>query len=159
VAAIYFTLAGIALYLAADWLLERIELRRGERLEHRTLVFFGILLGLALVTFPLLQRLLEWFEQTGSLDIGQGYEARNPAYITGLSSIRPFAISVRTEREEGSPMPESEEGRPVEDDGRVPFMQGLLDNPFLLLFLGVVVPTIFYMIWGIMEIVQIPVAP
>ena len=59
VSAIYFTLAGIALYLAADWLLERIEVRRGERLEHRTLVFFGILLGLALLTFPLLQSLLE----------------------------------------------------------------------------------------------------
>ena len=59
VSAIYFTLAGIVLYLAADWLLERIEIRRGERLEHRTLVFFGILLGLALVTFPLLQSLLE----------------------------------------------------------------------------------------------------
>ena len=58
-AAIYFTLAGIALYLVADWLLERIEVRRGERLEHRTVVFFGILLGLELVTFPLLQRLLE----------------------------------------------------------------------------------------------------
>ena len=56
-------------------------------------------------------------------------------------------------------MPESEEGRPDEDGGRVPFMQRLLDNPFLLLFLGVVVPTVFYMIWGIMEIVQIPVAP
>ena len=56
-------------------------------------------------------------------------------------------------------MPESDEDRPVEDDGRVPFMQRLLDNPFLLLFLGVVVPTVFYMIWGIMEIVQIPVAP
>ena len=59
VSAIYFTLAGIVLYLAADWLLERIEIRRGERLEHRTLVFFGILLGLAFVTFPLLQSLLE----------------------------------------------------------------------------------------------------
>ena len=59
VSAIYFTLAGIVLYLAADWLLERIEVRRGERLEHRTLVFFGILLGLALATFPLLQSLLE----------------------------------------------------------------------------------------------------
>ena len=57
--AIYFTLAGIVLYLAADRLLERIEIRRGERLEHRTLVFFGILLGLALLTFPLLQSLLE----------------------------------------------------------------------------------------------------
>ena len=57
--AIYFTLAGIVLYLAADWLLDRIEVHRGERLEHRTLVFFGILLGLALVTFPMLQSLLE----------------------------------------------------------------------------------------------------
>ena len=57
--AIYFTLAGIVLYLAADRLLERIEIRRGERLEHRTLVFFGILLGLALLMFPLLQSLLE----------------------------------------------------------------------------------------------------
>lgn len=59
VSAIYFTLAGIVLYLAADWVLERIEIHRGERLEHRTLVFFGILLGLALATFPLLQSLLE----------------------------------------------------------------------------------------------------
>ena len=58
-AAIYFTLAGIVLYLAADWLLNRIEIHRGERLEHRTLVFFGILLGLALLTFPLVQSLLE----------------------------------------------------------------------------------------------------
>ena len=58
-AAVYFTLTGILLYLVADWLLERIELHRGERLEHRTLLFFGILLGLALVTFPLLQSFLE----------------------------------------------------------------------------------------------------
>lgn len=42
---------------------------------------------------------------------------------------------------------------------RVPFMQRVLDNPFLLLFLGVVVPTVLYIIWGILELVQIPVAP
>ena len=41
---------------------------------------------------------------------------------------------------------------------RIPFMQQLLDNPFLLLFLGVVVPTVFYMLWGIMEIISIPIA-
>ena len=58
-AAIYFTITAIVLYLVADWLLDRIELHRGERLEHRTLVFFGILLGLALATFPLLKSLLE----------------------------------------------------------------------------------------------------
>jgi hypothetical protein len=41
---------------------------------------------------------------------------------------------------------------------RIPFMQRLLDNPFLLLFLGVVVPTVFYLIWGILEVAQIPIA-
>ena len=48
--------------------------------------------------------------------------------------------------------------QPQEDQEPVPFMQQLLDNPFLLLFLGVVVPTVFYMLWGIMEIIQIPIA-
>ena len=45
-----------------------------------------------------------------------------------------------------------------DDDGPVPFMQRLLDNHFLLLFLGVVVPTVFYMMWGIMEVANIPIA-
>ena len=44
------------------------------------------------------------------------------------------------------------------DDEQIPFMQRLLDNPFLLLFLGVAVPTVLYIIWGIMEITQIPIA-
>lgn len=43
------------------------------------------------------------------------------------------------------------------DEG-IPVMQQLLDNPFLLLFLGVVVPTVLYIIWGVMEIVGIPIA-
>ena len=41
---------------------------------------------------------------------------------------------------------------------RIPFMQRLLDNPFLLLFIGVVVPTVIYILWGVMEITQIPLA-
>ena len=48
------------------------------------------------------------------------------------------------------------------DDGVVgepiPVMQQVLDNPFLLLFLGVVIPTVFYIIWGVMEITNIPLA-
>ncbi|HWA50400.1 MAG TPA: hypothetical protein VG742_19175 [Dongiaceae bacterium] len=48
------------------------------------------------------------------------------------------------------------------DDGSnaeaIPFMQQLLDNPFLLLFIGVTMPTVFYIIWGVMEIVTIPIA-
>jgi hypothetical protein len=42
------------------------------------------------------------------------------------------------------------------DSGPVPMMQKLLDNPFLLLFLGVAIPALLYLVWGIMEIVTIP---
>ena len=42
-------------------------------------------------------------------------------------------------------------------DEPVPAMQQLLDNPFLLLFLGIAIPAVFYIIWGVMEIVSIPV--
>jgi len=45
-----------------------------------------------------------------------------------------------------------------DDTEQVPVMQRVLDNPFLLLFLGVVIPTVFYILWGVMEIVQIPIA-
>jgi hypothetical protein len=40
----------------------------------------------------------------------------------------------------------------------VPAMQQLLDNPFLLLFIGIAVPTVLYTIWGVMEIVNLPIA-
>ncbi len=46
-----------------------------------------------------------------------------------------------------------------EQEERIPAMQSLLENPFLLLFIGVAMPTVFYTVWGIMEIVTIPVAP
>lgn len=42
--------------------------------------------------------------------------------------------------------------------GRVPVMQRILDNPFLLLFLGITVPTILYVVWGVMEVASIPLA-
>lgn len=44
------------------------------------------------------------------------------------------------------------------DTERVPAMQRVLDNPFLLLFIGVSVPAVFYLIWGIMEVASIPIA-
>lgn len=43
-------------------------------------------------------------------------------------------------------------------DEKVPMMQQLLDNPFLLLFIGVLVPTVVYTLWGVIEILTIPVA-
>ena len=44
-------------------------------------------------------------------------------------------------------------------DTQIPFMQRILDNPFILLFVGIVFPTVFYILWGIMEIATIPIAP
>jgi len=41
---------------------------------------------------------------------------------------------------------------------RIPVMQRVLDNPFLLLFMGVSIPAVFYLMWGIMEVAQIPIA-
>lgn len=43
-------------------------------------------------------------------------------------------------------------------EGPVPAMQRVLDNPFLLLFLGITIPTVLYIVWGVMEIVSIPIA-
>ena len=44
------------------------------------------------------------------------------------------------------------------EDEPIPFMQRVLDNPFVLLLLGILVPAVFYIIWGVMEITQIPIA-
>ena len=41
---------------------------------------------------------------------------------------------------------------------RIPIMQRILDNPFLLLFLGVTLPTVLYILWGVMEVASIPLA-
>jgi hypothetical protein len=53
----------------------------------------------------------------------------------------------------------SDDTNRVQDYVRIPIFQRILDNPFILLFIGVVVPSVFYIIWGIMEIVTIPIAP
>lgn len=47
---------------------------------------------------------------------------------------------------------------PEDDDGPIPVMQSIMDNPFLVLFLGVAIPAVLYTIWGVMEIAQIPIA-
>jgi hypothetical protein len=43
------------------------------------------------------------------------------------------------------------------DGEAVPFMQRVLDDPFLLLFIGMTIPTILYLVWGVMEIANVPV--
>ena len=44
------------------------------------------------------------------------------------------------------------------DEEPIPAMQHLLDNPFLLLFIGIAMPTVLYIVWGVMEIVSLPIA-
>lgn len=46
-----------------------------------------------------------------------------------------------------------------DSDKDIPFMQRVIDNPFLLLFIGIAVPTMTYIVWGIMELVSLPVSP
>lgn len=52
---IYFTLIAIVVYLASDWILNRVEIWRGERFEYRSLIFFIIILVLALASFSLMR--------------------------------------------------------------------------------------------------------
>jgi DMSO/TMAO reductase YedYZ heme-binding membrane subunit len=54
---IYFTLAAILLYLAADWILRRIESAAGKPLQYRNLIFFVILLTMAVTSFALIRNL------------------------------------------------------------------------------------------------------
>jgi len=55
--AVWYTIVAVVLYLGSDWILQRMEMARGERFEHRTLIFFAILLALALASFALIRHL------------------------------------------------------------------------------------------------------
>lgn len=41
----------------------------------------------------------------------------------------------------------------------IPAMQRLLDSPFILLILGVTIPAILYVVWGVVEVTMIPDTP
>jgi hypothetical protein len=45
-----------------------------------------------------------------------------------------------------------------DDNDPVPWVQQLLDNPFLLLFIGVFVPMMVYTVWGVVDILTLPLA-
>jgi len=52
---VYFTLVAAILYLVSNWTVDRIEIAAGRRLKYRSLLFFGVLLFLALASFHLIQ--------------------------------------------------------------------------------------------------------
>jgi len=54
---VYFTVIAAGLYFGADALLDWIERKRGARFENRQVVFFAIILPLALAVFWLMRLL------------------------------------------------------------------------------------------------------
>ncbi len=55
---VYFTITAIFLYLASDMILTKIEARRGKPLPNRSLIFFAIIMVLALVSFRVIELLM-----------------------------------------------------------------------------------------------------
>ena len=55
---IVYTLMGIGLYFVSDWILDRLEVSRGERFKNRNIIFFLIILTLAFLSFSLTKFLL-----------------------------------------------------------------------------------------------------
>lgn len=53
-----YTAVAILLYFLSDWILRMIEARMGRPLPQRSVVFFVILLVLALVSFSLIRSYL-----------------------------------------------------------------------------------------------------
>ncbi len=53
---VLFTVLAAVLYLVSDRLLNVLELRAGRRFEYRSVIFFAILLALAMVAFSIVQR-------------------------------------------------------------------------------------------------------
>lgn len=45
-----------------------------------------------------------------------------------------------------------------ENNSDIPFMQKLLDNHFALVIIGVLTPTLLYTVWGIIDIMNVPLA-
>lgn len=55
---IYYTMVAAGLYLASVWLLDRLEVSRGERFKNRNIIFFFIILVLAFISFGLINFLI-----------------------------------------------------------------------------------------------------
>ena len=55
---LYYTVAAVALYLLSDWVLNKIEQRLGKRLQYRSMVFFVIIMVLAVSSFEMIDRIV-----------------------------------------------------------------------------------------------------
>ena len=54
---VYYTTAGLVLYFLSDWILVRMETFHGDRFKNRSVVFFVIILVLAVSSFKVIELL------------------------------------------------------------------------------------------------------
>jgi len=52
---VIFTLNGIFVYFFSDWIIRKLEEKRGAALKNRQLVFFVVFLVLVMLTFQMLK--------------------------------------------------------------------------------------------------------
>ncbi len=64
---VYYTITAILLYLISDWILNKIEAYVGRRFEYRSLLFFAIILVLALGSFAIIDRIVGEAPQVSTL--------------------------------------------------------------------------------------------
>jgi hypothetical protein len=55
---IIYTVVAAGLYFTSDWILDRLEVSRGERFKNRSIIFFAIILVLAFISFNFIKFLL-----------------------------------------------------------------------------------------------------
>jgi uncharacterized protein YebE (UPF0316 family) len=54
---VIFTLNAIFVYLFSDWVIRKLEERRGGALKHRQVIFFVVFLILVMSTFQILKNI------------------------------------------------------------------------------------------------------
>ena len=64
---LYYTVTAVLLYLLSDWILNKIEQSVGKRLQYRSVLFFVIIMVLALSSFEMIDRIVGEPPQTTSL--------------------------------------------------------------------------------------------
>ena len=52
---VVFTLIAVFVYLFSDWIIRKIEEKRGAVLKHRQIVFFVVFLALVMLTFQIMK--------------------------------------------------------------------------------------------------------
>ncbi len=63
---LYYTVTAVLLYLLSDWILNKIEQRVGKRLKYRSIVFFVIIMPLAVGSFEMIDRIVGKPPQTSA---------------------------------------------------------------------------------------------